>query len=65
MVRWEEDGEVAEVLVGDFAVGTVDEHHAGGRPIFERAGGDEFRGEFVVEIGGVHGWVMPWRNRRI
>lgn len=56
MIGREEVGEVAEVVVGNFSGGAVDEHHAGAGAVFERAGGDEFRWEFVVEVSGAHGW---------
>ena len=41
MIGWEEVGEVGEVVVGDFTGGAVDEHHARGGAVLERAGGDE------------------------
>ena len=55
MVGRKEVGELAEVVVGDGALLTIDDHHAGSGPVLEGAGGDEFIGEVVVEVGGAHG----------
>jgi hypothetical protein len=55
VVGWKEVGELAEVVVGDGLFLAIDDHHAGGGPVLEGAGSDEFIGEVVVEVGGAHG----------
>ena len=44
-------GKVAELLVFDQAGVAMDDEHAGGGAIFQGVGGDELRGEVIVEVG--------------
>ena len=46
--------EFAEVVVGDFSGGAIDEHHARAGAIHQGAGGDQFLGEIVVEVSRAH-----------
>ena len=54
VIGWEEVGKVRELVMRNLARGPVDDHHARGRAIIERARSDEFLREVVMKVGKLH-----------